>query len=192
MRCTTRLRSGSASPPKGGFCGTLWDICLRLLLMSLCRRWWTSCRTLSISSPHSRLILSRLSKCPRSCSSMSLCARPCALRSWWNSWWKYRRPCLTLRYSGLWNSSSKFQFLVVAGEFLVFTVLFPDRVQQRCLPWNAFLSGLWSRTSNSLLVEAFKIFSPGQSSSATSSSPAGVRGSARWSCGRGFSHFSPN
>ena len=81
-------------PPRDGFCGTLWDICLRLLLMSLCRRWWTSCRTLSISSPHSRLILSRLSKCPRSCLSMSLCARPCALRSWWNSWWKYRRRIL--------------------------------------------------------------------------------------------------
>ena len=97
-------------PPRDGFCGTLWDICPRLLLMSLCRRWWTSCWTLSISSPHSRLILSRLSKCPRSCTSMSLCARPCALRSWWNSWWKYRRPCLTLRYSGLWNSSSTFQF----------------------------------------------------------------------------------
>ena len=62
--------------PKDGFCGTLWDICPRLLLMSLCHRWWTSCRTLSISSPHSRLILSRLSKCPRSCLSMSLCARP--------------------------------------------------------------------------------------------------------------------
>ena len=45
------------------------------------------------------------------------------------------------------------------GEFLFFKVFFPDTVQQRCLPWNAFLSGLWSRTSNSLLVEAFKIFS---------------------------------
>ena len=126
--------------PKDGFCGTLWDICPRLLLMSLCRRWWTSCRTWSISSPHSRLILSRLSKCPRSCPSMSLCTRPCALRSWWNSWWKYRRPCLTLRYSGLWNSTSTFQFLVVEDQVLVFKVFSQDSVQQRRLPENAFLS----------------------------------------------------
>ena len=35
-----------------------------------------------------------------------------------------------------------------------------DRVQQRLLSlWNAFLSGLWNRTSKSLLVEVFKIFS---------------------------------
>ena len=88
-------------PPRDGFCGTWWDICPRLLLMSLCRRWWTSCRTLSISSPHFRMILSRLSKCPRSCLSMSLCARPRALRSWWNSWWKYRRSYPTPRYSRL-------------------------------------------------------------------------------------------
>ena len=72
--------------------------------MFLCRRWWTSCRTSSISFVHSHLILSRLSKCPRSCLLMSLCARPCALLSWWNSWWKYRRPYPTLRYfSGLWE-----------------------------------------------------------------------------------------
>ena len=46
------------------------------------------------------------------------------------------------------------------GEFPVFKVLFPDRDQQRCrFPWNAFLSGLWSRTLISLLVEASKIFS---------------------------------
>ena len=109
-------------PPRHGFCGTLWDICPRLLLMFLCRRWWTSCRTLSNSFVHSDLILSRLSKCPRSCLSMILCARPCALRSWWNSWWKYRRPYLTLRYSGLWSSTWTFQFLVVEDQVLVFMV----------------------------------------------------------------------
>ena len=43
---------------------------------------------------------------------------------------------------------------------MVFKVFSLDRVQQRCLvPWNAFLSGLWSKTSISLLVEASKIFS---------------------------------
>ena len=144
-------------PPRDGFCGTLWDICPCLLLMSLCRRWWTSCRTLSISSPHSRLILSRLSKCPRSCPSMSLCARPCALRSWWNSWWKYRRQCLTLRYSGLWNSSSTFQFLVVEEQVLVFMVFSQDSVQKRRLPENAFLSGLRSRSLTLFLVEVFLV-----------------------------------
>ena len=45
------------------------------------------------------------------------------------------------------SRTSTFQFLVVEGEFLVFKVFFPDRVQQRCLvPWNAFLSGLWSKS----------------------------------------------
>ena len=34
---------------------------------TLCRRWRISCRTLSISFVRSHLILSRLSKCPRSC-----------------------------------------------------------------------------------------------------------------------------
>ena len=35
----------------------------------------------------SHLIPSRLSKCPRSCLLMSLYERPCAFRSWRNSWW---------------------------------------------------------------------------------------------------------
>ena len=66
----------------GGFCGTLWDICPCLLLMSLCRRWWISCRMSCSSWQRSCWWFpSWLSKCPRSCLSMSLCARPCALRS---------------------------------------------------------------------------------------------------------------
>ena len=65
--------------PKGGFCGMLWDIFPCLHLMFLCRRWWISCRTLSSSFVRSHLILSRLSKYPRSCHSMSLCARPCCV-----------------------------------------------------------------------------------------------------------------
>ena len=45
-------------------------------------------------------------------------------------------------------------------EFLVLKVFFLDRVQQRCMvPWNAFLSGLGSRTLVLVcLVAAFKIF----------------------------------
>ena len=90
---------------------------------------------------------------------MSLCARPCALCSWWNSWWKYRRPCLTLRYSGLWSSTSTFQFLVVEDQVLVFKVFSQDSVQQRRLPENAFLSGLWSRSLTLFLVEVFLVLS---------------------------------
>ena len=65
-----RLLAGSH-----GFCGKLWDISPCLHSMFLCRRWWVSCRTLSSSFVRSHLILSRLSKYPRSCHSMSLCAR---------------------------------------------------------------------------------------------------------------------
>ena len=125
----------------------------------------------------SHLILSRLSKYPRSCLSMSLCARPCASRSWWNSWWKCRRSFPILRYcSGLWSSTSTFQFLVVVeDQVLVFKVFPLDRVQQRRLPpRNAFLSGLWSRqivvpVSSGRLHGSLS----GQSSS-SSHSPAGV------------------
>ena len=89
---------------------------------------------------------------------MSLCARSCALRSWWNSWWKYRRPYLTLRYSsGLPSSSSTFQFLVVEAPFLVFMVFSQDSVQQRRLPGNALLSGSWSRSLTLILVEVFLV-----------------------------------
>ena len=52
--------------------------------------------------------------------------RGSALRSWWNSWWKSRRPFLTLRYCGLWSSTSTFQFLVVEAPFLVFMVFSQD------------------------------------------------------------------
>ena len=154
----------------------------RLLLMSLCRRWWTSCRTLSISSPHSRLFLSRLSKCPRSCPSMSLCARPCVLRSWWDSWWKYRRPCLTLRCSGLWKSSSTFQFLMVEDQVLVFMVFSQESVQKRRLPGNAFLSGL-SRSLTLFLVEIFLVH--------LLLTLQLVMKNAQMSLAKGFSHFSP-
>ena len=99
--------------------------------MFLCRRWWISCRTLSSSFVCSHLIQSRLSKYPRSCLSMSPCARLCASRSWQNSWWKCRRSFPIPRCSGLWSSTSTFQFLVVKGDSQVHKVFFPDRVQQR-------------------------------------------------------------
>ena len=73
-------------------------------------------RTLSSSFVHTHLILSRLSKCPRSCLSMSLSARLCAFRSWRNSWWKCRRSFPIPRCSGLWSSTSTFQFLVVEDQ----------------------------------------------------------------------------
>ena len=67
---------------------------------------------------------SRLSKCRRSCLTIFHRDVGVATRSWCNSWWKCRRPCPTLRYcSGLWSSTSTFQFLVVVeGETLVFKV----------------------------------------------------------------------
>ena len=74
-----------------GSCGTPWStlstLCALLarcnFSMHLCRRWWNSCRTSCISSTRSRLILSRLSKCPRSCLMMS---EPLfATRNWRNS-----------------------------------------------------------------------------------------------------------
>ena len=156
MKYTATFRKSFS--PKDGFCGTLWDICPWLLLMFLCRRWWTSCRMSCSSWQRSCWWLpSRLSKCRRSCLTIFHRDVGVATRSWWNSWWKFRRPCLTLRYSGLWSSTSTFQFLVVEDQALVFKVFFQDSVLQRRLPENAFLSGLWSRSSI-FPVEAFKIF----------------------------------
>ena len=44
-------------------------------------------------------------------------------RSWRNSWWwKCRRSFPILPYSGLWSSTSTFQFLIVEGETLIFKV----------------------------------------------------------------------
>ena len=60
---------------------------------------------------------------------------------------------------GLWSSTSTFQFLVVEAPFLVFMVLSQDSVQHRCLPENAFLSGLWSRSLTLFLVEVFLVLS---------------------------------
>ena len=57
--------------------------------------------------------------------------------------------------SGLWSTTSTFQFLVVKGALLVCKVFFPVRVQQRSR--NALLSYLWS-SSAIFPVEAFKIF----------------------------------
>ena len=104
-RCTTRPRSGSASPPRAGSaacCGTSFRACT---WMFLSRRWWNSCRTSCSSFACSHLIPSWWSKCPRSCLSMSLCVRPCALRSWRNSWWKCRRSFPIPRFCGLWSTT---------------------------------------------------------------------------------------
>ena len=137
--------------------------------MSLCRRWWNSCRISFSSSPHSHLFPSRLSQRRRSCLTMFLRDGCVATRSWWNSWWRCRRSFPGLCCSGLWSRTWAFQFLVVEGESLVFKVFFPDRVQHRCLVLrNAFLSVMWSRSLVLVcLVKAFKIFSPGQSSSSS-------------------------
>ena len=85
----------------------------------------------------------------------------CALRSWWNSWWKCRRSYPIPRYCGLWSTTSTFQFLVVVeDQVLVFKVVPLDSVQQRRLPpRNAFLSGLWSRSLTLFQVDVFMVLS---------------------------------
>ena len=63
--------------------------------------------------------------------------------------------------------------LVVEDQVLVFMFFSQDSVQHRRLPESAFLSGLWSRSLTLFLVEVFLVHLPGQTSSASSSSPAG-------------------
>ena len=46
---------------------------------------------------------------------------------------------------------------MVEDQFLVFKVFPLDSVQQRRLPGNAFLSGLWSRSLTLFLVEVFLV-----------------------------------
>ena len=92
MNYTATLRK--MLPPRDGLCGTLWDICPRLLLMSLCCRWWTSWWTSSVSSIRCVLLPSRLSTCLRSLWRTSLRDAYVVSHSWWNSWWKYRRSSL--------------------------------------------------------------------------------------------------
>ena len=60
----------------------------------------------------------------------------------------------TVSYSSLQRT---FQFLVVEDQVLVFKVFPQDSVQQRRLPENAFLSGLWSRSLTLFLVEVFLV-----------------------------------
>ena len=138
------------------------------------------------------LFPSRLSMCPRSCSMTSLCAPLCAFRGWRNSWWKCRRSYPILPCDRLRSSTSTFQFLVVEGDTLVFKVFLPDRVPQRCLlpPRNAFLSGLWSRSSI-FPVEAFKIFAQDRVHPLLRTLQLALM--MLWMrLVMGFSHFSPN
>ena len=124
------------------------------LSMILRRRWWNSCRTSCISSTRSRLIPSRLSRCPRTCPMMFLCEPACVIRSWRNSWWKCRRSCPVPCCSCLWSRTSTFQFLVVEGDLLVFKVFTENRVQLR----------LFRRRSLTFpfLVVVFKVFALGK------------------------------
>ena len=86
-----------------------------------------------------------------------------------------------------------FQFVVVEGETSIFKVFFPDRVQpRRVFFWNAFLSRLWSRSLTFLfLLEAFKHFRPGQSSSSVAHSPAAWLNLEDEPFQGGFRTFSP-
>ena len=80
---------------------------------------------------------SKLSKCPRSPALRVHHVLLFLRRSQRNSWWRCRPYCLLC---GSRSRSSALQFLMV-----VVKVLSQDRVHQRLA--NAFLSGLWSRSS---------------------------------------------
>ena len=117
----------------------------------------------SASSTRSRLILSRLSKCPRSCSMMSLCALLSVTRSWENSWWKCRRTQGT-RSRWLPRSSVRgerfvvFSLRIVEGEVHVevFKVLVLDRIQQRI--WSRVLKFQFLRVGGGV-ADVFKVLS---------------------------------
>ena len=67
-----------------------------------------------------------------------------------------------ISYSSLLRTVEQHVDIPVPGgedPFLVFKVFPLDRVQQRCLPRDAFLSGLWSRSLTLFLVEVFMVLS---------------------------------
>ena len=158
-------------------------------------------RTSCISSARSRLFLSRLSRCPRSCLMMSLCEPLFVIRNWRNSWWKCRRTRGThLR----WLPRGSFR-AATSGDFS------QDRVQQRLGPSRSltfqFLRvggarrGWWRFVrffpgQNSIAADVEQIvdfpargglpgFRPGQGSTASSSSRLLHDAGQRF-----FSHFS--
>ena len=133
---------------RGRYSGTSWRISVSLhhwcgFLIFLCRRWLRTFQT-PCGSWISRLP-STLSKCPRSLALHVLLVLFFLSRSQRNSQWKCRLSCLLC---GSRSRSSTLLFVVV-----VVKVPSQDRVQQRrLLLWNAFLSGLWSRSSTFLLL----------------------------------------
>ena len=203
-------------------CGAPWvrssTQSLRCLFSTiLCRRWENSCRTSCTSSARSRLILSRLSKCPRSCSMLSLCALLSVIRSWGNSWWKCRRSLGT----SLWFSPRRsirgesYDVLLQswreegAVHVEVFKVLVLDRIQQsiwsrslkiqflrfggkvvevfKVLSQYRIQQRLWSRSLTFQLVGVFLVFSRDR---VLLPHPV-VRMTLRMRILHGFSHFSP-
>ena len=118
------------------------------------------------------LTTSRLSKCPRSFLRMSLCARFCLTRSWRNSWCADDRILFlaAARYGAERRHSSSWSWRATRWS---------SRVQQRCMFLrNSFLSGLWSRSLISPLVEPSKIFAQDRVSFSSSHVPG--RGHDCW------------
>ena len=146
---------------------------------------------LDLPVPQSRLP-SRLSKCPRSLALRVLLVLLFLSRRRRNSWWKCRLCCLlraSLCRSRSRSSAFDFRRVVVASG--VFKVLSQDRVQQlRILLANAFLGGLWSRSSifQSRLSSRSLTFSPGDGLGQGSASSAGAADEGFTGF---FSHFSP-
>ena len=108
--------------------------------MFLCCRWWNSRTSFDSSSRVCRWVPSRFARLP---SRLSTCPKShktglssawltlCVNRRRRNSWWKCLRSYPILLCTGMWSSSSTFQFLIVmvAGE--VFKIHALDRIQQR-------------------------------------------------------------
>ena len=126
LPCLDRTSGHSGAPCSRS---SILSLCFRLSMI-LRLRWWNSCQTCSISCVLSHLILSRLSKCPRSCPWTSLCELLFASRSWWNSWLKCRRSFPSPRCSGLRSRTSTFQLLVVVELVEVFPVFSLDSTIQ--------------------------------------------------------------
>ena len=118
------------------------------------------------------VLLSRLSKCLQSCVHPALLAQA-SVRRRRNSCLKCGRPYPTHRYcSGLWSTTSTFQFLIMQGELLIFKVFLPGQSS----------TALQERFSERLLEQMIDCipgggpqgFRPGQSSSSSSHRPAGI------------------
>ena len=146
--CGSRLGSFSCKLGWGGTSWKTWELSAHSCRFSifLCRRWWTTWRT-PCGFWIARLP-SKLWKFPRFLARCVLLVLLYLCRSQRNGWWKCRPSCL-LCASRIRSLALQFLLVVASG---VFKVSSQNRVQRKRLLWNAFLSGMWSRSLPFLLV----------------------------------------